>query len=86
MSDLWAAQTSMQRATGTVPDRSDNPAQEDLRQAVTPYAAQLGAQSAKSQLEQQAEPAMAGAATKMNQAASDVLNPLSDVLGGALGG
>jgi hypothetical protein len=85
VSDLWAAQTSMQRATGTAGNPS-GPAQADLQQAVTPYSAQLGAQSAKSQLESEAEPAIAGAATKMNNAITDVLHPLSGVLGGALGG
>ena len=82
MSDLWAAQTSMQRATGTVPNKGDGGPQNDLRQAVTPYSAQLGAQSKLSQLQSQAEPAIAGAAGKMNDAISAVLNPLSSVLGG----
>ena len=76
----------MQRATGTVPDRSDSPERADMREAVTPYAAQLGAQSARARLASDLEPTEAGAASKMNEALTDVLNPLAGVLGGALGG
>jgi hypothetical protein len=83
---MWANQTSMQRATGTVPTANYDPAQADLREAVTPYAAQLGYQSQKAQLASDVEPAIAGAASKMNQAMTDALHPLADVLGGALGG
>ena len=86
VSDLWAAQTSMQRATGTVPNKGDSGPQSDLRDAVTPYSTQLGAQSALSRLQSQAEPAIAGAASKMNEAVTDVLHPLAGVLGGVLGG
>ena len=85
MSDLWANQTSMQRATRTVPTGND-PATADLREQVTPYAAQLGARSAQSQLASDFEPALAGAAAKMNEAANDVLSPLSGVLEHGLGG
>jgi hypothetical protein len=85
VSDQWAAQTSMQRATGTAGNPS-GPAQADLQQAVTPYSAQLGAQSAKSQLESETEPGLAGASQKMNDAVTDVMHPLSGVLGDALGG
>lgn len=49
---------------------------------MTPYSAQMGAQSKLSQLQSQAEPAIAGAVGKMNDAVSAVLNPLSSVLGG----
>ena len=81
----WATTTAMQRATGTVPETND-PAQGDLREAVTPYAAQLGARSARSQLASQFEPAAAGAAAKMNDALTDVMHPLAGVVdGGAIG-
>jgi hypothetical protein len=83
---MWANQTSIQRATGTVPSANSDPARADLREAVTPYAAQMGYQSEKSQLASQFEPAVAGAASKMNNAITDVLSPLSGVLSGALGG
>lgn len=75
----------MQRATGTA-GKPSGPAQADLQQAVTPYSAQLGAYSARSRLESQAEPALAGASQKMNDAITDVLHPLSDVVGHVLGG
>jgi hypothetical protein len=86
VSDLWANQTSMQRATRTVPTSDSDPDKDDLREQVTPYAAQLGYGSARSQLASDVEPALAGAAAKMNQAANDALSPLADVLGHALGG
>lgn len=76
----------MQRATGTVPSKGDGDAQNDLRDAVTSYSAQMGTQSKLSQLKSQAEPAIAGAAGKINSAVNDVLSPLSGALGGALGG
>ena len=86
MSDLWANQTSMQRATRTVPTADSDPAQADLREQVTPYAAQLGYRSTQAQLASDFEPAEAGAAAKMNEAANDALSPLAGVLGHALGG
>jgi multidrug efflux pump subunit AcrA (membrane-fusion protein) len=86
MSDTWAAQTAMERATGTVPSSGDGPAQADLHQAVTPYSTQLGAASARSRAKSETEPFIAGAANKMNRAISDVLSPLAGVLGDAVGG
>lgn len=83
--DSWANETSMQRATGTIGKTSD-PAQADLREAVTPYAAQLGASSERARLASDFEPAEAGAASKMNDAITDVMHPLAGVLGHALGG
>jgi hypothetical protein len=51
----------------------------------TPYAAQLSAQSAKARAESELEPGIAGAAGGVDRAVTDVLNPLADVLHGALG-
>lgn len=82
MSDLWAQQTSMQRALGTSPQSGDTPADKELSTATTPYAAQLQSQSQVARWKSMAQPAVAGAADKINGAISDVLGPLNGALPG----
>lgn len=65
-SDDWAHNTSMQRATGS-----------DVALPITPATAQMGTQSALSQLQSQAEPALAQGASTLNDVAAGVLGALT---------
>ena len=58
MSDAWAHQTSMQRATGN----------NNANMLSTPYTAQLGAQSSLARDESEMEPGLATNATRLNDA------------------
>jgi hypothetical protein len=69
MSDAWAHNTSMQRATG----------HNQANLTTTAAGSQLGAQSALAQDESQAEPGMAQAATTLNDAAGSALGALSSL-------
>jgi len=69
VSDAWAHQTSMQRATGS----------DHANLMSTPYGSQLQAQSALARDESEAEPGLAQGATKLNEGVGAALNVVSSL-------